>query len=574
MINLNNITFKKRKIEYSFKEDILIEKISNIKNGINHFKDYIIYKNKSNYKVYDRICDHNGGRLISKPDQKIICPLHGWQFDPKSGKYLNNKCKKSQLKSFVEKDFLKIKINKKFPKFKTYKNNNSTKVTFLNHACLVVETKNLKFATDPWILGPAFCRGWWLSKNSPENSFDELNSCNFIYISHNHPDHLHPLTLEKINKKMIMVTPNFKSNSTKNYLASLGFKNIVTLDFGNQYYSDKLKFNIALLKSGDFRDDSGIYFSNGNFEGIFSVDSNFLNFFELPKNITLLASSFAGGASGYPLCFTKFPVETKLQIVNRNINSIKFTNQKMLHATKTKYFLPYAGFFTEAAKRDYFIKKNNIKNKIDSYKTMCKKNNTYLLNVDTKQIYNFKGKNLKRSFNTKNKVYLDKKIENYINEAKTKYSNINTKNIEKYFIQSKFKDDIILKVVLTDDKFKNFYLCFLVDFSLDEPSISFFSKKNEPSLEIINNEKNLNVLELKVRKEAFLEVIDDKLPWEDLLIGFQTRVSRIPDVYNANFWYFFTNVYVKKYAMRRIEECSGCTLIEQKLDKEIRYEQF
>ena len=76
---------------------------------------------------------------------------------------------------------------------------------------------------------------------------------------------------------------------------------------------------------------------------------------------------------------------------------------------------------------------------------------------------------------------MDKKIENYINEAKTKYSNINTKNIEKYFIQSKFKDDIILKVVLTDDKFKNFYLCFLVDFSLDEPSISFFSKKNEPS---------------------------------------------------------------------------------------------
>ena len=84
----------------------------------------------------------------------------------------------------------------------------------------------------------------------------------------------------------------------------------------------------------------------------------------------------------------------------------------------------------------------------------------------------------------------------------------------------------------------------------------------------------MNVLELKVRKEAFLELIDEKLPWEDLLIGFQTRVSRIPDIYNANFWYFFTNVYVKKYAKRSEEECSGCTVIEQKLDKEIQYEQF
>ena len=156
MINLNNIILKKKEIEYSLKEHIVFEKVSNIKEGVNHFKDYIIYKDKISYKVYDRICDHNGGRLITKPDQKIICPLHGWQFDAKSGKYLNNKCKKNKLESSVEKDLLKIKINKKIPKFRNYKNNNSTKVTFLNHACLVVETENLKFATDPWILGPAF----------------------------------------------------------------------------------------------------------------------------------------------------------------------------------------------------------------------------------------------------------------------------------------------------------------------------------------------------------------------------------------------------------------------------------
>ena len=37
---------------------------------------------------------------------------------------------------------------------------------------------------------------------------------------------------------------------------------------------------------------------------------------------------------------------------------------------------------------------------------------------------------------------------------------------------------------------------------------------------------------------------------------------------------FFTNVYVKKYAKRRIEDCSGCAVIEQKLDKEIQHDQL
>ena len=81
------------------------------------------------------------------------------------------------------------------------------------------------------------------------------------------------------------------------------------------------------------------------------MDSNSLNFYELPKKISLLASSFAGGASGYPLCFEKFTNEKKRIISKRNLNSIRIANKKMISATKTKYFLPYAGFFTESANR-------------------------------------------------------------------------------------------------------------------------------------------------------------------------------------------------------------------------------
>ena len=85
-MKLNNNIYKKKIINFKFSEKIMVENISNLQEGTNHFKDYIIFKNKEHFRIYDRICDHNGGKLITKPDKKIICPLHGWQFDPKSGR--------------------------------------------------------------------------------------------------------------------------------------------------------------------------------------------------------------------------------------------------------------------------------------------------------------------------------------------------------------------------------------------------------------------------------------------------------------------------------------------------------
>jgi CMP-N-acetylneuraminate monooxygenase len=75
-------------------------------------------------------------------------------------------------------------------------------------------------------VGSAFNNGWWLKYESPENAFEELNSCDFIFISHTHPDHLHEESLSKIRRDMVMYTTNFESKSSEEHLKSLGFKNI------------------------------------------------------------------------------------------------------------------------------------------------------------------------------------------------------------------------------------------------------------------------------------------------------------------------------------------------------------
>jgi nitrite reductase/ring-hydroxylating ferredoxin subunit len=58
--------------------------------GTNNFEEYIIHKSNSGFTVFDRKCDHAGGKLISTNKNKIICPMHKWELNPATGSYQNN----------------------------------------------------------------------------------------------------------------------------------------------------------------------------------------------------------------------------------------------------------------------------------------------------------------------------------------------------------------------------------------------------------------------------------------------------------------------------------------------------
>ena len=107
---------------------------------------------------------------------------------------------------------------------------------------------------------------------------------------------------------------------------------------------------------------------------------------------------------------------------------------------------------------------------------------------------------------------------------------------------------------------------FIVDFS---DKISFKNSNKNINFNKINFEKEKKYLYLNARKESFLNVIYNKLPWEDLLIGFQCKVNRFPNIYNADFWYHFTNVYISDKHIRSVSNCNLCKVIEQTIDNEI-----
>ncbi len=357
-------SFKKSNLTYKTNNLIIEQNIDEINEGFSQNENFLFYRDNELIKIYDRSCNHNFGRLFLKGNN-AICPLHEWELDLQNEKYINSNCSKKPLLTineneldspFIELEVKETKLNTL--NFNTKKNLN---VRFLNHACIHFEIDNeFSFATDPWIIGSAFCNGWWLAKDSPFDAFEVLNNSDFIYISHNHPDHLHPKSLKYLRKDMPILTAGFTNESTVRILKDCGFKDITVMDFSSRFVDKKNEFSIAILKSGDFREDSGILIEVGEFTGLLTVDSNLMNFGKLPY-VDLLASSFAGGATGFPLCFENYTQKEKQKIVERNKKAIFSTNLRTIKLTKPKYFMPYAGFFTEKAERDKYIKKFNKK---------------------------------------------------------------------------------------------------------------------------------------------------------------------------------------------------------------------
>ena len=574
IIEKNNI-FETQDLENEeIKEKEVIQK-KNLSNGLNVTDRYFINIKKNKVKnIFDRVCDHNGGKLIYRNDlKKAICPMHNWEINPINGSYFNVNVNKAPIQFLEKKDQIIIYNNKKIPKSKNFKKDLKVKIHVLNHASLFVHSPNFSFVTDPWIEGPTFNCGWWLKHPSPKNSYDLIEKSDFIYISHNHPDHLHIETLNKISKNKPIITPNFASGSTFKILKDLKFKNISLVNFNKSYFNLKKSLRFTFFKSGDFRDDSGLFFEIGKFKGLLNVDSNYLNFHNLPKDLTLLASSFAGGASRYPLCFDNVKKIEKEKILNQNKKSIIQANKKLIDITDAKYYLPYAGSFKENAIRDISIKRLNKKNTIEDYKKIYHKK-IKVLDSFKNQFFEFNGKKLSAEIKRDNKnVLIEKSITKYLKNFKDKNKSIKKSEIQSYFLNSNFNDNLILNLKIVDDNFKIISSNFLVNFASKVIKIIFKKNDYKSDIKKLINKKQLRYLEIKVRKEAFINTVKQKMPWDDLLIGFQVRINRYPNIYNDKFWHYFSNIYIGKEYLRQSQkeiDCNSCKTIYQNLNSLIK----
>lgn len=107
------------------------------------------------------------------------------------------------------------------------------RIKFINHAGFVIQHAGLSLMCDPWIHGQVFNNGWRLLSNTFFSNHDFIN-VDYIWFSHNHPDHFSPLSLAAIpisyRRKIRILCSEKESENIEFQCSQLEFKEIIKLN--------------------------------------------------------------------------------------------------------------------------------------------------------------------------------------------------------------------------------------------------------------------------------------------------------------------------------------------------------
>jgi hypothetical protein len=98
------------------------------------------------------------------------------------------------------------------------------KIEYICHACLSVDTGDVKIATDPWFKGSAYCNQWHVFPKPVNENI--LSSTDVILLSHGHEDHLHEPSLQELPKTAVVFYPYTWFSGTPEYVKGMGFRDV------------------------------------------------------------------------------------------------------------------------------------------------------------------------------------------------------------------------------------------------------------------------------------------------------------------------------------------------------------
>ncbi len=537
----------------SNKEKIFSIKKSELTEGVNFLNKRKIVAFVSNGTVVNAInnkCQHmsNSFSVDAENDKCVKCPFHGWRLDMESLNYENPEglSHKKSLTVVDEGDeYSFIDENSNSTKFwnesrgRQELEEGEFGITYYSHACFKIKAGDKTFFADPWVYGPAFTKGWWLVHQPPKGWREDIAFSDGIYLSHNHSDHMNIFSLKeivKLNPDIPLFIPNFEASDMALALKTLGFKNIHIPKF-NTWCDLGTHSNFMILPDGSGRHDSGLLFEYKGHRIVTTVDCGNCCSSNLPKDVDLLLTSFAGGASGFPVCWEEqYDLVTINKYLTRNRKLMVERIVKELDDTGAKAYIPYAGFFTEAYHGDKRIKEINKKNSPDD---IIKSLSTIRENTITHKPVPgdfFDLFLMKNTGETKEVFHNNETWEFSKFEAELEAKVLSNDEIVQYFRDLAFQDGLSLHVLECSDDFEEVYREFSVDFSNKECEVHFEKKVNSEN----------NYLKMKVRQSTFSYVLREMLPWEELSIGFQCRFYREPDVYNFSFWNHVQNFVLRE----------------------------
>ena len=121
----------------------------------------------------------------------------------------------------------------------------------IGNATLICHDNGPVLVSDPWLEGDAYFGSWGLAYEIPEEQLDAIKACDYVWVSHAHPDHLSIGSLKLLKDKTILL-PDHVGSRVANDLGRLGFNVSVLKDRAWTSLSPRIR----ILSIADYNQDA------------------------------------------------------------------------------------------------------------------------------------------------------------------------------------------------------------------------------------------------------------------------------------------------------------------------------
>jgi hypothetical protein len=312
------------------------------------------------------------------------------------------------------------------------------KITYITHACLLIEINKIKIITDPWLTGPSWGGSLW---HYPAHNYTPSNlpTPDIIFFSHGHDDHFHEQTISNFPKKWFDATilaPRYNISWWEGEIKKK-FKNSIFLKHNESLnFNKNIRFQMFLNTNDEF--DSSIKIKNSK-NCIFLQTDNLMDEKEAKRiskidriDLAFVIPFLTGIFPG----FYKWDSDTLIKLSNHKIQKSLNYCSNIVKSLSPKYTVPYAcdlGYLGEL----FHINLIHRHNKEDLVKILNKKKiktKSFILNPSDYVKF------------TNNKIKINIKNTKKFSEAESliRFSNQKSEEYKKYQI----KDNQIRKPLL------------------------------------------------------------------------------------------------------------------------------
>ena len=153
------------------------------------------------------------------------------------------------------------------------------KIKLINHSSILINSNNnQKLLTDPWYSGSAFNDGWSLLFENDKKDIEKiLNELDYIFISHEHPDHFSINFFKNFEhlikqNKIKIIFQSSQDQRVEKFLKNMNFEMIILENKKKFELSKNIFFTI--FKQGHI--DSAFLYETSDFYHLNINDCNFL----------------------------------------------------------------------------------------------------------------------------------------------------------------------------------------------------------------------------------------------------------------------------------------------------------